>query len=110
RRALIGLRILAQGLLPEHRLGCDDGPAGVTDVVRAFGGHQGQDLPGVIASLALRTGGRIDPVLDAFTAGDIVRGYPMRGTRGRDRGAVGAGPRRGSPARGALRGLERRGD
>lgn len=80
RRALIGLRILAQGLLPEHRLGCDDGPAGVTDVVRAFGGHQGQDLPGVIASLALRTGGRIDPVLDAFTAGNIVRGYPMRGT------------------------------
>lgn len=42
---------------------------------------QGQDLPGVIASLALRIpGGTATAVTDAMTSGDIVRGYPMRGT------------------------------
>lgn len=42
---------------------------------------QGQDLTGVISSLALRlpaTGHR--EVRDAFTAGHVVRGYPMRST------------------------------
>lgn len=46
----------------------------------AFGAHQGQDLAGVVASLALRTSGTVEPVLEAFTTGRIVRGYPMRGT------------------------------
>lgn len=54
---------------------------------------QGQDLPGVMASIALRLApdpGRpvpadgVDPgiarVIDAFDDGSIVRGYPMRGT------------------------------
>ncbi len=51
------------------------------DAAAAFGAHQGQDLPGVLASLALRTaGGSIDTVLMAFANAEIVRGYPMRGT------------------------------
>lgn len=46
-----------------------------------MGPMQGQDLTGVMASLALRLR---DPaegaVRDAFTAGTVVRGYPMRST------------------------------
>lgn len=42
---------------------------------------QGQDLPGAIASAALRTAdGTAERVLDEFNAGRLVRGYPMRGT------------------------------
>ena len=42
---------------------------------------QGQDLPGVIASAALRTsGGGVEAVLVDLVAGRLVRGYPMRGT------------------------------
>ncbi len=46
---------------------------------------QGQDLPGVIASIALRLApGEADDlvraVLAAFDDGTVVRGYPMRGT------------------------------
>src|SRR5699024_7951992 len=73
-RHLAGARILAQGLV---------GPPRSTDpaqAARAFGAHQGQDLPGVIASLALRTGGDLAGVLAAFDRGEVVRGYPMRGT------------------------------
>lgn len=73
-RHLAGARILAQGLV---------GPPRFTDpaqAARAFGAHQGQDLPGVIASLALRTGGDLAGVLAAFDRGEVVRGYPMRGT------------------------------
>ena len=80
RRTLIGLRILAQGLLPAHRISEATGAEAVTQVAAAFGAHQGQDLPGVVASLALRTPGGTDAVTAAFTAGTLVRGYPMRGT------------------------------
>ncbi|HJB10332.1 MAG TPA: winged helix DNA-binding domain-containing protein [Candidatus Brachybacterium merdavium] len=76
QRHLAGARILAQGLL-------DPGPGQAptpTEVTRVFGAHQGQDVAGVMASLALRTGGELDPVLGAFDRGEIVRGYPMRGT------------------------------
>ncbi len=49
--------------------------------VEALGAMQGQDLPGVIASAALRTrGGDADSVLEDMRAGRLVRGYPMRGT------------------------------
>ncbi len=42
---------------------------------------QGQDLPGVIASAALRTaGGSVELVLEQMRRGELVRGYPMRGT------------------------------
>ncbi|GAA1485931.1 winged helix DNA-binding domain-containing protein [Brachybacterium fresconis] len=74
QRHLAGARILAQGLVGPPRF------AGPTEAARAFGAHQGQDLAGVMASLALRTGGDIEDVLAAFDRGEIVRGYPMRGT------------------------------
>lgn len=42
---------------------------------------QGQDLPGVIASAALRTrSGDAADVLEEMREGRLVRGYPMRGT------------------------------
>ena len=60
QRHLAGARILAQGLVGPSRF------AGPTEAARAFGAHQGQDLAGVMASLALRTGGDIEEVLAAF--------------------------------------------
>lgn len=73
-RHLAGARILAQGLAGPQRW---EDP---TAAAHAFIAHQGQDLPGVLASLALRSGGDLAPVLTAFDEGRIVRGYPMRGT------------------------------
>ena len=71
---LAGRRLVAQGLIePRH--------GSVRDVVLAFGAMQGQDLPGVIASVALRLPVlEVAQVLEAFNTGEIVRGYPMRGT------------------------------
>ncbi|MDN5822241.1 MAG: winged helix DNA-binding domain-containing protein, partial [Brachybacterium sp.] len=74
QRHLAGARILAQGLVGEPRF------ADPAAAARAFGAHQGQDVAGVMASLALRTGGDLDAVLAAFDRGEVVRGYPMRGT------------------------------
>lgn len=74
QRHLAGARILAQGLVGTPRW---EEPA---QVAHAFGAHQGQDLAGVMASLALRSGGDLAAVLAAFDRGEIVRGYPMRGT------------------------------
>lgn len=51
-----------------------------TDAVGAAGAMQGQDLPGVLASAALRSSGRIADVLEELDSGRLVRGYPMRGT------------------------------
>ncbi|MEO7587365.1 MAG: winged helix DNA-binding domain-containing protein [Arachnia sp.] len=49
--------------------------------VAALAAMQGQDLPGVIASAALRTrDGDVDAVLEDIRTGALVRGYPMRGT------------------------------
>lgn len=66
-------RLVAQGLVtrPYRR------PA---DAVAAFGAMQGQDLPGVMASAALRSTGDVADVIADMDAGRIVRGYPMRGT------------------------------
>lgn len=57
------------------------------EAVRAFGAMQGQDLPGVLASAALRTspgapggGDEVAAVVAALDRGELVRGYPMRGT------------------------------
>ncbi|MFV0430319.1 MAG: winged helix DNA-binding domain-containing protein [Arachnia sp.] len=50
-------------------------------VVADAGAMQGQDLPGVMASIALRLGHHdTDAVIGAFNDGTVVRGYPMRGT------------------------------
>ncbi|WP_296138699.1 winged helix DNA-binding domain-containing protein [uncultured Tessaracoccus sp.] len=72
-RVLARRRLVAQGLVGEPW------PT-PTDAVTQFGLMQGQDLPGVLASAALRSTGGIDDVLAALDAGHLVRGYPMRGT------------------------------
>lgn len=72
-------RLVAQGLVTRPYATAH---AAVSD----FGAMQGQDLPGVIASVALRLspgegrGHRAEHVLAAMDEGLLVRGYPMRGT------------------------------
>lgn len=71
--ALARLRLVAQGLI--------DAPfASPADAVAAFGAMQGQDLPGVVASAALRSTGEAADVVTQFNDRSLVRGYPMRGT------------------------------
>jgi Winged helix DNA-binding domain len=68
------LRLVAQRLA---------GPPAKTAVeaIRWMAAIQGQDLPGAITSLALRTAPRSrDAVVAALDAGEIVRSWPMRGT------------------------------
>ena len=72
-RVLAAARIVSQGL---H----EPAAASVADVVRSFLAMQGQDLPGVLSSIALRFGGDAQGVVAAFDRGEIVRAYPMRGT------------------------------
>ncbi|WP_125615275.1 winged helix DNA-binding domain-containing protein [Specibacter cremeus] len=71
------LRLAAQWLLPGLR------PAGtdVADTVRWMTALQGQDFPGAMWSIGMRTPGatRAD-VVSAFNVGAIVRSWPMRGT------------------------------
>ncbi|WP_051086130.1 winged helix DNA-binding domain-containing protein [Actinomycetospora chiangmaiensis] len=51
------------------------------DAAAWLGCAQGQDLPGVLESIALRTtAGDVDAVRRAFDDGRIVRSWPMRGT------------------------------
>ncbi|MBE7324735.1 AlkZ family DNA glycosylase [Nocardioides sp. Y6] len=72
--ALARQRLVAQGLITRPW-------ATPADAVRAFGAMQGQDLPGAIASAALRTPERsAAAVVEDLDAGRLVRGYPMRGT------------------------------
>jgi hypothetical protein len=71
--ALGRARLVSQGLV----IGRWERPV---DAAAAFGAQQGQDLPGVLASIALRSDGGIAAVLEACGRGEIVRGYPMRGT------------------------------
>jgi len=55
-----------------------DSPA---EAVAWLGAAQGQDLPGVLTSIALRTSGRSrGAVTTALDAGHVVRSWPMRGT------------------------------
>jgi hypothetical protein len=56
-------------------------PKTPAEVVRRLGAVQGQDLPGALLSVALRTaGGARADVEAALDAGEIVRSWPMRGT------------------------------
>lgn len=72
--ALATRRLVAQGLVEAQH-------GSVKEIVEAFGAMQGQDLAGVIASVALRLPvPDVAAVLAALNDGDIVRGYPMRGT------------------------------
>lgn len=82
-RHLTRRRLLAQGLVGERGLMGERG-ASAADVARAFAATQAQDLPGAVSSLAMRlglpAGAAVAEVERAFAAGEIVRGYPMRGT------------------------------
>ncbi|UWX97190.1 winged helix DNA-binding domain-containing protein [Arthrobacter zhaoxinii] len=59
--------------------GSDLSPA---DVVRRAVALQGQDLPAVLRAIAVRSrpGTTVQDVRDAFDRGELVRGWPMRGT------------------------------
>lgn len=73
-KELARARLISHGLIPSRVLN-------PVEVVTRSGLMQGQDLPGVIASVALRSGDQsFKAVLHALDAGDLVRGYPMRGT------------------------------
>lgn len=51
------------------------------EVVTWLGAAQGQDLPGALTSVALRTQARSrEQVTAGLDAGDVVRSWPMRGT------------------------------
>lgn len=55
--------------------------ADAAEAVRRLGAAQGQDFPGAVASVALRTPGRRRAeVLAALDDGSVVRSWPMRGT------------------------------
>ncbi len=68
------LRLVAQRIVGPR-------PTTPADVVRRLGAVQGQDLPGALLSVALRTadGTRAD-VEAALNSGEVVRSWPMRGT------------------------------
>jgi hypothetical protein len=73
-RDLALLRLAAQGLVG------DRSPT-VRETVRWMTAMQGQDLPGVITSAALRTDGAgAAEVRAAMDAAQVVRSWPMRGT------------------------------
>ncbi|MBG6238262.1 hypothetical protein IWX78_001217 [Mycetocola sp. CAN_C7] len=68
------LRLLAQGV---HR----PEPRSPLETVRHLVAMQGQDLPGVLWSIGLRSPGITETgVKAAFDRGEIVRSWPMRGT------------------------------
>jgi hypothetical protein len=68
------LRLVAQRVVGPR-------PRTPAEAVRRLGAVQGQDLPGALLSVALRTteGTRAD-VEAALDAGEVVRSWPMRGT------------------------------
>jgi hypothetical protein len=57
------------------------GAAGPAEAVRRLGAVQGQDFPGAVTSVALRTADRRRKDVEvALDDGEIVRSWPMRGT------------------------------
>ncbi|MFT3944210.1 MAG: winged helix DNA-binding domain-containing protein [Ancrocorticia sp.] len=74
RRRISQLRIIAQRLVGEPW----ESPAEAT---RAMMCMQGQDWPGVLVSMALRSRSRsIADVHTTFNSGEVVRSWPQRGT------------------------------
>ncbi|MGW0432871.1 winged helix DNA-binding domain-containing protein [Micromonospora sp. NPDC003197] len=68
------LRLVAQRI-------AGPGLASVSEVVRWMTALQAQDFPGVLTSIALRTVANSRAAVEAaFTAGEIVKSWPMRGT------------------------------
>lgn len=73
-RELLRRRLIATGLVAPQAVS-------VHDAVRRLACMQGQDLRGVMTSIALRVPGSSKAdVVDAMNRGVIVRGYPMRTT------------------------------
>ncbi|PWF26202.1 winged helix DNA-binding domain-containing protein [Ancrocorticia populi] len=74
RRRISQLRLVAQRLV-------GDPWSTPTQAVNAMMCMQGQDFPGALTSIALRTNSRsLSEVRDAFKCGAIVRSWPQRGT------------------------------
>ncbi|ALE07065.1 hypothetical protein AL755_18975 [Arthrobacter sp. ERGS1:01] len=74
---LARLRLAAQWILPSST-SPTSGPA---DVVRWMTALQGQDFPGALWSIGLRSPGSTrEDVEGAFNRGEIVRSWPLRGT------------------------------
>ncbi|MBA0127438.1 winged helix DNA-binding domain-containing protein [Haloechinothrix sp. YIM 98757] len=73
-REIARLRLVAQRL-------CGHGHETAADAVRWLTALQGQDYPGALTSVALRTeDGSRAKVEEAMNAGEVVRSWPMRGT------------------------------
>lgn len=79
--ALARLRLAAQWILPGFPTTSTSPAPGPVDVVRWLTALQGQDFPGALWSIGLRSPGssRAD-VEAAFDQGLIVRSWPLRGT------------------------------
>ena len=86
-KPLVRARLVAQGMcpVPGGRSSLESPEA----VAAELGALQGQDLPGVLSSVALRvmhaglgveSGVARERTREAFARGQLVRGYPMRGT------------------------------
>ena len=74
---LARLRLAAQGILPTST----SPTPGPVDVVRWLTALQGQDLPGALWSIGLRSSGTVrSEVVAAFNSGELVRSCPLRGT------------------------------
>ncbi len=74
--AIARLRLAAQGILPTST-SPTQGPVGV---VRSLTALQGQDFPGVLWSIGLRSAATRKDVTGAFNRGELVRSCPLRGT------------------------------
>jgi hypothetical protein len=75
---LLRLRLCSQGLA---NAATDPRPSrSPSEVVDRLFALQGQDLPGVLWSLGLRSGSSRSDVVAAFDSGAVVRGWPFRGT------------------------------
>jgi hypothetical protein len=72
------LRLRSQGLVRASAE--SSGPRAPVAVVDRLFALQGQDLPGVLWSLGLRSGCSRSDVVAAFDSGALVRGWPFRGT------------------------------
>jgi len=70
---LRAMRLAAHRLRPPQ-------PSGAVQLVRHMVALQGQDLPSVLRAIALRGQLSEAEVRAAFDAGELVRGWPMRGT------------------------------
>lgn len=75
---LAKLRLASLGIIPSTSTCPSPGPV---DVVRSLTALQGQDLPGALWSIGLRSPGSTRTDIEAaFNGGELVRSWPLRGT------------------------------